>query len=138
SVPRLVPLLRSWSGIWRCSTPSRGRHENPTQGREEARNGKRPGRSARAYHRNPLSQGWNVLRLVEQRRFELPTDVSRPASPQTTDPGPVWHLGPSDGPSPHTLCHACLRSLDPVPCAHASGGPPIPGGQRGPFSTALL
>jgi hypothetical protein len=41
----------------------------------------------------------------------------------------VWHLGPSDGPSPHTLCHACLRSLDPVPCAHASGGH-----SRPPFS----
>src|SRR6266481_1292099 len=94
-----------------------------------------PDRAKRGHSRTPVRIQSNH---VEQRRFELPTDVSRPARPQTTDPGLVWHLGPSDGPSPHALCHACLRSLDPVPCAHASGGPPIPGGQRRPFSTALL
>ena len=40
---------------------------------EGTRNGKDPGRSARTYHRNPLGQGWNVLRLVEPIGLEPTT-----------------------------------------------------------------
>jgi len=53
-----------------------------------------PDRAKRGHSRTPVRIQSNH---VEQRRFELPTDVSRPTRPQTTDPGLVWHLGPSDG-----------------------------------------